>query len=203
MTGTEGLLDRIRWAAFGVLRRGRPAPLTDLAARLHVDPDVAEGAARGLDRAGLLERDPDGTIVGAHGLTLLPTPHQLVLDGVELHTWCALDAIGIPAGLDLDAEVSTRCGWCQRPLRVRVDAGVPSAEQAAVVWWPTSPCVNVRAEFCPLANLFCDREHLESWHRGVGATAGEVLDLLQAAELGRLWWPRSAGCCDPAPPTGV
>jgi alkylmercury lyase len=197
---TEGLADGLRWAAFDLLRTGRPAPITDVAVAVRVDSALAEAAASELAGAGLLERDRSGVVVGAHGLTLLATRHQLVLDGVELHTWCALDAIRIPAALDADATVTTACGRCQRTLRVRVKNGVVSGEAAVVLWLPTSPCDNVREEFCPLANLFCDADHLESWRRRADDTSGEVLSLEQAAEVGRQWWSRTpGGCCDAGP----
>jgi alkylmercury lyase len=77
-----------------------------------VSPTELATTLAGLARAGLVEQDPTGAITGAHGLTLAPTRHHLVLAGVDLHTWCALDAIGIPAAVDTDAEIATRCGWC-------------------------------------------------------------------------------------------
>lgn len=33
------------------------------------------------------------------------TRHRLILDGQGLYTWCAIDAVGIPAALSLDAQV--------------------------------------------------------------------------------------------------
>src|SRR5262249_11207943 len=96
MSLTEGLADQLRWTAFDRLRAGRPAPVTDLAGALRIDPSTAEAAVGDLAVRGVLERDSTGAVVGAHGLTLVTTRHRLVVDGVELYTWCALDAIGIP-----------------------------------------------------------------------------------------------------------
>jgi hypothetical protein len=196
----DRVANALRWAAFDRLRTGHPARLSDLAAMLHVDHGAVEAAAGELTAAGLLERDPSERVVGAHGLTLLATRHRLVLDGVELHTWCALDAIGIPAAYGADADVITTCGWCERTVHVQVKRGLPAADAAVVLWLPTSACGNVRDEFCPLANLFCDRDHLESWHRSAANPRGEVRTLEQAAALGREWWSRTpAGCCEAWP----
>src|SRR5262249_24938634 len=155
----EDLADQVRWAAFDLVRAGRPAGGADLAAALRADPSTMEAAVGALTARGLLERDSHGAVVGVHGLTLWPTRHRLVLDGIALYTWCALDAIGIPAALGIDAEVTTVCGWCAQSLRLLVDDGAPIADAPHVLWLPTSPCANVRADFCPLANLFCNTTH--------------------------------------------
>jgi catechol 2,3-dioxygenase-like lactoylglutathione lyase family enzyme len=48
----------------------------------------------------------------------------------------------------------------------------------------------VREQFCPHANLFCDREHLDRWHDEAGRPVGRVLTLAEAAQLGRQTWRR-------------
>ncbi len=203
MSATEELANRLRWTAFDLLRSGRAVPVGELTAVLDVGPSTVEGAVAELAARGLLEREPDGAVVGVHGLTLLTTRHRLVLDGVALHTWCALDAIGIPAALDVDAEITTECGWCRRILRLRIHAGVAGEDAGAVLWLPTSPCANVRAEFCPLANLFCNTAHLAAWQRGSDAT-GEILTVEEAVALGRQWWCRlPIGCCDTGSSAGA
>jgi alkylmercury lyase len=186
-----GIAHALWWAAFDRLRTGHPARVSDLAATLHIEPSTVEAAAADLASAGLLEQDPSGDVVGANGLTLLATRHRLVLDGVELYTWCALDAIGIPAALGVDADLTTTCGWCERARRVHVESGVPFADAAVVLWLPPSACANLRDEFCSLANLFCDRDHLESWRRSAGGPGGEARTVEQVADLGREWWSRS------------
>ena len=77
-------------------------------------------ALRWLHDAGLVERDTAGRVVGIAGLTLEPTKHRLVLDGQGLYTWCAIDAVGIPAALSLDAQVTTSCAHRGATLSVRI-----------------------------------------------------------------------------------
>jgi len=119
--------------------------------------------------------------------------HQLFVDGVELHTWC--NAIGIPAGSGADATVVTPCGWCGRPLEVRVIAGRPVEAPAAVLWLPDTACDNVRQQFCPDANLFCDIDHLHRRRDDAGRPSGRTLTLAETAELGRRWWSADTGYC--------
>ena len=150
--------------------------------------------------AQLREQDGRGAVVGAQGLTLRPTRHRLVLDGVELHTWCAVDAIGVPAALGIDADVTSRCGWCDRDVAVYLDAGVPTGPDDALLWLPESTGTNVRRDSCPLANLFCDGGHLDVWRRRARDAIGKAVTFEEAAALGGRWWARRAGgCYDDAP----
>jgi hypothetical protein len=49
----------------------------------------------------------------------------LILDGVELWTWCAYDIVGIAAALWAEAVGSTQCGACERPIEVVIREGQP------------------------------------------------------------------------------
>ena len=120
---------------------------------------------------------PAAFVVAPHGLTLLPTRHALTIGEAELHTWCALDAIGIPAAASEDARVATTCGWCEQPLTIAVAAGTPIDDgRDAVLWLPTGPRDNLHSSSAP---------HLERWHAQAGQPAGRVLTLAETAELGR------------------
>ena len=44
--------------------------------------------------------------------SLAETPHRLMLDGRQLYAFCAVDAVGIPAALQVDAQVESRCHMC-------------------------------------------------------------------------------------------
>jgi alkylmercury lyase len=157
------LAQHIRRAAFDRLRTGHPLPLDDLIHQLDVSPDQVAAALEALAGTGLVEQDPTGAITSAHGLTLAPTQHHLVLDDIELWTWCALDAVGIPAALETDAQVATPCGSCGRPLTLTMSAGAPDPADDLMLWLPREPCTNVRQQFCPDANLFCTHDHLQRW----------------------------------------
>jgi hypothetical protein len=195
---SDDLAHEIRWAAFERVRTGHAITTSELAEQLGAPPEKIAVALDELERAGLIERAPTDAIVGGHGLTLTPTRHHLVLDGIALHTWCALDAIGIPAALDTDAEITTPCGWCDRPLTLTVHTGTPEPAADMVLWLPRDPCTNVRQQFCPHANLHCDRDHLDRWRARAGEPSGDVLTVADATSLGRDWWGQTdrSDCCD-------
>ncbi|HEY3059929.1 MAG TPA: organomercurial lyase [Chloroflexota bacterium] len=56
--------------------------------------------------------------MAAHGFSLVPArQHRLAMRGRQFWTWCAIDAVGIPAGLGEDAG---RAEW--RDLRAGGDS---------------------------------------------------------------------------------
>ncbi len=86
--------------AFHLIRGGRVATDATLAARTGLSLETVGAARARLQEDGrIVYAAGAGGVIGAFGLSLLPTPHALSLDGRPLFTWCALDAVGIPAGL--------------------------------------------------------------------------------------------------------
>lgn len=160
-------------------RRPQPADL---------DADPAVVAA--LRRRGLIVIDADGRVAGIHGLSTEPTAHRITHAGGDLATWCAFDAIGIPAALSLDAHTHTNCPACGRSLQVTFTDGAPSADPDLRLWLPTMRCDDVLTAVCAHANLYCNHQHL---HVTVPASAaGTVLTVPEAAELGRATWGDAA-----------
>src|SRR5207244_10250392 len=68
--------------------------------------------------------DESGRVVAAHGLSAVPArQHRLTLRGRAFWTWCAIDALGIPAGLGEDAVAATTCQLCATGVRVEFKVG--------------------------------------------------------------------------------
>lgn len=152
-------------------------------------PGRAEEAGRALAQLvgeGRAEVDDAGRVVGVHGLTLRETRHRFVQGGRRHFTWCAFDAVGIPAALALDADVRTSCPVCDRPLTIPVAAGCPEYPDA-VLWLPDPAVRHLLTEFCAAADLFCSTAHLER-RIDPARTPGELLDLAAAAARGRSAW---------------
>lgn len=178
----------IRAALFAILRRGRPATLEEVAAAANRTRDEVAEVIAALHAIGVALCDRSGRIVAADGLSLTPTPHQLVLDGIDLHTWCAIDAVVIPAVIAANAVAVTGCGHCHAVVELHFERGRLLDDPGAVVWFPIKSCTNVSAEFCPEANLFCDSTHLDAWRATTGNPAGEMLTLSQAVDrCGFVW----------------
>lgn len=149
-------------------------------------PDDARLCAAALADRGRAELDDTGALVGIHGLTLRPTRHQILHGDRRHHTWCAFDAVGIPAALELDATALTDCPTCHTPVAIDIRDGVP-ASTGAMVWLPSVAGANLLADFCANADLYCSPEHLER-RIDTGRTPGRLVDVTEAAALGRDTW---------------
>jgi hypothetical protein len=172
---------RLALAGFVALWRGETVRIADLAD----DPIVVET----LQRGGRVEIDDAGVLVGIHGLVARPTRHRIEHRGGAVHTWCALDAIGIPAALGVTAEAVTSCPGCDAELRVRLTDGRPEVDQGYVLWLPEGPCGHLVEDFCNHTNLYCTREHLDMT---VQHAPGRVITVADTADIGRDTWADAA-----------
>lgn len=175
---------RIATVGFQALWRGRSVTLTEL---LGEDTRQLAEAAEHLRLRGRIEFSDDGRLVAVHGLCRRPNPHQIEHHAGVVNTWCALDAIGIPAALGIDSWARTTCPTCQSPLTVRLSAGEPQILPEAVLWYPEAAGGHLVEDFCAGANLFCTIEHL---NRRVGGSRGpgRVMTLEDVADVGREVW---------------
>lgn len=100
----------------------------DLAAHGPVAPERLEQLRReaGVDTAeaaalhALTETDAHGRIRGVLGLTVNPTEHEFRVDGQQLYTWCAFDALVFPVAHDWTAEVRSVCPASGQPITFTV-----------------------------------------------------------------------------------
>jgi alkylmercury lyase len=179
LTGAEHHLTIRGFVALWQGQQPRPADL-----------DADPAAVQALQRRGLIVLDPDGRITGIHGLSATPTAHRISHAGGAIHTWCAYDALGIPAALGIDAQTRTTCPTCGKPLDVAFIAGQPAADPDPRLWLPTAPCEHVLNDLCAHANLYCNQDHLAA---AVPDTAvGGSLTAADAAHLGGTTWSAAA-----------
>lgn len=188
MVDQAALDELVRHTAFALLvRDARPVALERLVDSLpeHEGHAEASDAVDRLAADGHLDRDPSGAVVGAGGLTLADAPHRLLLGGRDYRTWCAYDAIGIPAALGLDGAISTRCGACGRPITVRLPTAVDEDRPERL--WLAAGGADLRADFCTPTVLLCSADHADAWAERQGHR-GRILDLGQAWRLGAGAW---------------
>ncbi len=176
-------------SVFEALRSGVHPRIEDLASHSGLDSETVGEIVGAFVRTGRADCDGDGRLTGIVGLTTEATRHRLMLEGASLFTWCAFDAVGIPAAPQVDAAVSTARGYCQGPIEVHLVAGATPQLSPIQGWLPVlEDCGNVKAEFCSGANLFCNGERLGVWRAAAGMPEGLVMDLDALSNLGRRSW---------------
>jgi len=176
-------------SAFEALRSGVHPTVEDLVSSSRLAPNKVGEIVGAFMQTGRADCNGDGRLTGIVGLTTETTTHRVILGGTPLFTWCAFDAVGIPAALQVDAAVHTTCGYCKGSLEVYIVAGLVPRDLSIRGWLPhVENCGNVKAEFCPDANLFCNDEHLGVWRAAKGMPEGLVMDLRALSNLGRRSW---------------
>ena len=180
------LVHRIGIAGFHALWEGRTPTLIELGGG---DSAALDEAAAHLRIRGRIELSPDGRVLAIHGLSHRSTRHRIEHRSGSINTWCALDAIGIPAALGIDARALTTCPTCDHELVVSLVAGQPEFLGGAVLWYPETDGAwqHLVDQFCSGANLYCSLTHLEERIAGVPAL-GAVMTVDEVAELGREAW---------------
>ncbi len=125
-------------AALLALLDGEALGPAGLAAATSFAEERVQSLLDGLIERGLVVVEPaSGRVVGSWGLSLLPTEHRLHIRGRQLYTWCALDAVGIPAALGEDANITSQCHHCGVPVNIEMALGRASHVEPSDVhiWW--------------------------------------------------------------------
>jgi alkylmercury lyase len=132
----------------------------------------------------------EDNVIGFWGLTpRRVSNHRFQVDGRTLYTWCAWDALFIPAILAKAAHVASRDPQTRAPvhLTVRPDR-LERTEPATLVISMLEPredmLADVMARLCHYIHFFASRASGEVWMRRYPGTMLMALD--EAFELGRL-----------------
>ncbi len=182
--------ERVRRHLLQSLAAGVTPRVTTLAKHCGLSPLHVREILRRLAALDLLLLDSTGeTVLVAYPFSATPTPHRILLTKREVFALCAVDALGIPAMLHEEANISSSCAHCGSPVEVqaRPERVMRYLPAETVVWFPTSaddggPVAESR---CPSTNFFCTADHLEAWRQTKGQPPGVTLSLPEAFEAGR------------------
>jgi len=182
-------LDRlVEAAAFReLLRTEAPAAVGTLASAVGVDEAAIRRATAELATAGHVRLSRAGEVVGSAGLSVVPSRHELTVEGRRFWTWCAWDAVGILAALGASGLVRSRDPRSGRPVEVAFRQGRPDASEAVIFMVDLPAFTSAHDEWCPLVNLFESEASARDWAAGAGVS-GEVLAVAEAAARGALRW---------------
>jgi alkylmercury lyase len=182
-------LDRmIEAVAFRALLSTRaPVPMDTLVAALGMDGTAVRRATAAIADAGHLRLADGGDVVGSAGLSVVPSRHELIVDGDRFWTWCAYDAVGILAALGASGLVQSRDPHSGRAVQVAFREGQPGASPAVIFMVELPAYTSAHDEWCPLVNLFESDASAREWAVATGL-AGSVLTVAEAASRGAKRW---------------
>jgi len=189
-------LSRLLVRVIRELAQGRPLPkerVDQIIGDLRI---VREGAYRFLREEA--ERDADGEVFSIMGLSLNDTPHRFYVNGARMSTWCAGDALFVPAVLGRTATVESKSPVSGERVMLKVNPQgveevhpVSAVVSIVIVDLDQANMGSVEAiwgAFCRHIFFFASREEAERW--AAGRDDIEILSVEEAYELVRLFSSR-------------
>jgi alkylmercury lyase len=128
---------------------------------LHLGTDKAEKVL-----TSYAEVDDQGRVAGFFGLSLVPTPHKLMVKGKVLYTWCAMDAIILPQLLLLETLIESVDPLNGQRIQLSVNEDFLDWTDPVPVfisWTKKNASFDIRQRFCPQSHLFASQEIAEKW----------------------------------------
>ncbi len=171
-------------------RTGQPPSIESLAGALNLSPEQVVQSLNLLETGGSIYRDPEThAILAAYPLSAVPSQHIVrFADGHAVYAMCAIDALGMPVMLDMDATIESRCSHCGRAIRIAIKNNVMAefSPQETRVWYvQADACCIAALEQCPSINFFCSAEHLDAWRTAHSDVKGMPLTMDAAFEYGK------------------
>lgn len=187
----ESFVAAARGAAFRALLDTRaPVAVDALARALECDAARARAAVAELERRGLARTDGSGDVVGAYGLSVVPSRDEIEVEGRRYWTWCAKTSLGILGAIGRGGEIASTDPASGRGLRLSFEGSRPASSNLAV-FWPSeemrSSCSSIVDDFCPNISFFEDAAAAKRW-AAANDVPGEVLSVEEATERAAGQW---------------
>jgi|GEM_PF-124290 len=159
---------RLRTEVLRLVARGRPVSMQkveQIAAELGMPNSAATSFI-----SKVSERDGDGNILGILGLSQRAHPHRFELKDCVLSTWCAWDALFLPALLKQRATVESSCPVTKERIRLKItpkkiEEVSPSDCVVTIAVPATSPDAveEIWAAFCHFVLFFASEDAASRW----------------------------------------
>ncbi|GAV20664.1 alkylmercury lyase [Mariprofundus micogutta] len=157
---------KISVSVYRLMLQGKPLSAKLIATSLGLVPEVVN---QFLDHCSGIDYNDAGSIIGYWGLSLSKTGHRFEVDGHELYTWCAWDALFIPGIIGKTAMVTSICPVTGSPIRLTVSPNAVNSTRpvGTVVSFIEPEAVSkqesIVKSFCFYVNFFSSKSAGEHW----------------------------------------
>jgi len=152
-----------------LVTRGRPPTRAEVAAL--VGEDQVNGAIARLGADDLVVVSADRReILGAYPVTAEKTPHEVHVNGHQIHAMCALDALSVGPMYDVPVEICSACrvsgeAVCIKQEGARILEATPSTTRVGVRWqYPSGD--HAAHSMCMEMVFLKDDATAAGWHGG-------------------------------------
>lgn len=153
------------------LARGEVVTAAQFARALGTSVETTETLLKNSALSPLIDADEAGRVQGFFGLSVVPTSHDLTVEGRQLWTWCAVDTLFIPELLGVRAEVSSRDPETGQMVRITVSAaGIDAADPSGALvsmndprTWEVTSATRIITSACHYIFFFGSRAAGERW----------------------------------------
>ncbi len=169
---------------FRLLLEGESVPVSRLTEVLGWDEKKVINELERMAGQGCCTLDASGALTGIVGLSVVQSPqapHQLQMNEHTFYTWCAFDAVGIPAALGMEAFVKSHT------IDSDSDIGLHYRNNH---WEPENVWINVvdPTQGARLCGGTCSQ--INFYGLVESNTPGVLMPLNEVASLGKLVWGR-------------
>ncbi len=172
-----------------LLQTGKPAPVDHLATKMNTTTDVISSCIDKLLRIGHIRLDSERLVVGAVGLSVSPTTHEISIDGKRFWAWCAFDVIGIFGALRASGFVRSLDPSSNEILRLEFIKGVPQDKSLTVLMADLPGDSFVCDDWCSKVNFFISVQSAQAWSQANGMN-GSVISVGNLVPVAKEVWSK-------------
>lgn len=172
-----------------LLHTGKAASLGHLTTKINTSSDAISSCIDELLETGHLRLDSEGLVVGAAGLSLSPTAHEISVDGKRFWAWCAFDVIGIFGALHASGFVKSKDPSSNEILSLEFVKGVPSNGHLMISMADLPNSGSICHDWCPKVNFFTSVSSAQDWIQTSGFQ-GSLISVGNLFLVAREVWSR-------------
>lgn len=172
---------------FFSIRDGQAVTESSLINQTGINTKTVQSVVKILAQRQMIVREADQKIVGALGLSIIPTTNQIYLGGRTLFAWCAISTLELSTALVADVDIHSRCAYTGEPIEVTVRNGklAKTTPDSTVIWTvPFDSEAPWAGGTCKQIHYFSSVEHANKWKEEHPKLQGEIMTLEQAISFG-------------------